>query len=418
MTKRILFIMSDTGGGHRAAAEAIAAALTEKHGDGVSVELVDVFRTYSPFPLKYMPEFYPWLINRSKTSWGLGYRLSNSRANARTLTRSMYVTMENGLRKMLRDHPADVVVSVHSVLTRVTMQALNALNERPPYVVVVTDLVSTHMFWYDRRAERTLVPTQPAYDRGIRAGLEPERMRITGLPVHPRFAGTLLSKAEARQSLGWDANLPAVLIVGGGEGMGPIFKTAQSIDEQGQPCQIAIIAGRNKLLKARIEETTWRNPVHVYGFVTDMPRMMAAADILATKAGPSTITEACIAGLPLIMYDAIPGQETGNVEFVVDNQAGVYAPNPREAGDAVGAWLAEGAEGLQRRSENARRIALPNAVYDIADEIWSYAQMPQIPNEKRRLLRRLTKRAASLRELNYTRNVARAFLRRDRRLRR
>lgn len=418
MPKRILFIMSDTGGGHRAAAEAIAAALVEQHGDDVSIELVDVFRGYSPFPFKYMPEFYPWLINKSKSSWGIGYKLSDSRTNARTLARSMYVTMESGIKQMLRDHPADVIVSVHSVLTRVTMQALCAQSQRPPYVVVVTDLVSTHMFWYDRRAERTLVPTQPAYDRGLRAGLTPEQMRVTGLPVHPRFARGLLDKAEARASLGWDPDLPAILIVGGGEGMGPIYKTAQAIDGQQLQCQLAIIAGRNKALKTRIEETTWNQPTHAYGFVTDMPRMMAAADILVTKAGPSTISEACIAGLPLILYDAIPGQETGNVEYVIENEAGVYAPHPREVGEAVAAWLAEGAAGLQRRSANARRIARPNAVYEIADEIWQYTAVPYVENPKRKLLRRLTKSAVSLKEMNYTRTVAKTFLRRDRRLRR
>ncbi|MGQ9908739.1 MAG: MGDG synthase family glycosyltransferase [Candidatus Flexifilum sp.] len=402
MAKRVLFIMSDTGGGHRAAAEAISAALKELHGDQVEIELVDAFRGYSPFPFKYMPEFYPWLINKSKSSWGLGYKLSDSRANARTLTRGMYVTMESGLKQMLRDHPADVVVSVHSVLTRVTMQALTSLRERPPYVVVVTDLVSTHMFWYERRAERTLVPTRPAYERGLLAGLKPEQMRITGLPVHPRFARGLLAKDQARASLGWDPDLPAILIVGGGEGMGPIYKTAQAIDSLNLNCQLAIIAGRNKGLKERIESTQWHQPTHVYGFVTDMPRMMAAADILVTKAGPSTISEACIAGLPMILYDAIPGQETGNVEYVIENQAGVYAPDPREVADAVSQWLAEGPQGLQRRSQNALRIARPNAVFEIAAEVWEYAQHPRIPNERRKLLRQLTERAANLADLNYT----------------
>lgn len=102
--KKILFLMSDTGGGHRAAAEAIRDALLTKYE--AEIKLVDVFRSYSPFPFKYMPEFYPWLINHSKSSWGVGYKLSNSRRNARTLSRGMYVTMESGMKQMLRDNPA------------------------------------------------------------------------------------------------------------------------------------------------------------------------------------------------------------------------------------------------------------------------------------------------------------------------
>jgi 1,2-diacylglycerol 3-beta-galactosyltransferase len=383
--KKILFLMSDTGGGHRAAAEAIRDALLSKYE--AEIKLVDVFRSYSPFPFKYMPEFYPWLINHSKSSWGVGYKLSNSRRNARTISRGMYVTMESGMKQMLRDNPADVVVSVHSVLTRVSMQALLSFEKRPPFVVVVTDLVSTHMFWYDRRADRTLLPTQPALDRGLWAGLMPEQMRITGLPVHPRFAKGLTDKATARAALGWDPDLPAILVVGGGEGMGPIYKTARAIDSRKMKCQLAIIAGRNQSLQDKLNENDWNQPTHVYGFVTDMPRLMAAADILVTKAGPSTISEACIAGLPLILYDAIPGQETGNVDYVVDNHAGVFAPSPRAVAENVQAWLAEGREGLERRSNNARRIGRPNAVWEIADEVWAYAQEPLIPINRRNLLK-------------------------------
>lgn len=390
MKKRILFLMSDTGGGHRAAAEAIGDALIRQHGDQVDVQLVDVFRSYTPFPFKYAPEFYPWLVNRSKSSWGVGYKLSNTQQRARVLSRGMYVTIESGMKQMLREHPADVVVSVHSILTRPAMEALMAQEKRPPFVVVVTDLVSTHMFWYDWRADRTLLPTQPAYDRGRKAGLSRDKMRITGLPVHPRFTERLTDKASARESLGWDPDLPALLMVGGGEGMGPLYKTCRAINDRGLKCQLAVIAGRNKPLQEQLERSHWAQPTHIYGFVSDMPRLMAAADILLTKAGPATISEACIAGLPMILYDAIPGQETGNVEYVLANDAGIFAESPRAVADAAEAWLSEGPEGLARRSDNARRIGRPNAVFDIAEEIWEQAQRPPIPTNRRNLLRDIT----------------------------
>jgi 1,2-diacylglycerol 3-beta-galactosyltransferase len=383
--KKILFLMSDTGGGHRAAAEALRDAILSKYE--AEVKLIDVFRAYSPFPFKYMPEFYPWLINHSKSSWRVGYKLSDSRSSARTLSRGMYVTMESGMKQMLRDNPADVIVCVHSVLTRVSMQALLSFQQRPPFVCVVTDLVSTHMFWYDRRADRTLLPTQPAYQRGLMAGLKPEQMRVTGLPVHPNFAKSLTDKASARKALGWDPNLPAILMVGGGEGMGPIYKTARALNQRRMRCQIAVIAGRNQALQARLQESEWNQPTHIYGFVNDMPRLMAAADILVTKAGPATISEACIAGLPMILYDAIPGQETGNVDYVVQNHAGVFAPSSRAVAESVEDWLSEGHRGLERRSRNARRLGRPNAVWDIADEVWEYAHHPMIVNNRRNLLK-------------------------------
>lgn len=380
MKKRVLFLMSDTGGGHRAAAEAIRDAMFLRYGeDAVAIELVDVFR-HSSFPLNYMPEFYPWIVNHGKISYGMGFYLSNTRRRAKVLSTSMYLTNANRLRRMVLNHPADVVVCVHSVIARPSMQAFLAMDERPPFITVVTDLVSTHMFWYVRQGERCLVPTQIAYDRGLACGLNPEQLRITGLPVHPRFNRNRMNKAEARQALRWRQDLPVVLLVAGGEGMGPLYETARAINNKALDCQLAIIAGKNQALKERLVAAAWNQPTHIYGFVDNMPRLMAAADILVTKAGPATICEAAIAGLPMILNDAIPGQETGNVDYVVGSGAGVYAPNPNAVSDTVQLWLLEGPEGLARRAENARRLARPDAVWDIAGEVWRYAHHGPIRN--------------------------------------
>lgn len=392
--KRVVFLMSDTGGGHRAAAEAIRDALIIRYGaDQIDAKLVDVFRA-SAFPMNYMPEFYPWLINHSKNSWGFGYNLSNTRRRADVLSRGMYMANARRFRQMALSNPADVVVCVHSVIARPSMRAYASLDKRPPFITVVTDLVSTHMFWYDRRAERCLVPTQTAYDRGLSCGLRPDQMRITGLPVHPGFTEKLSSQAEARADLNWDPDLPAILMVAGGEGMGPLYDTACAIDAKGLKCQIVIIAGKNKALKAKLEKYNWKQPTFIYPFVTNMPQLMAAADMIVTKAGPATITEAGIAGLPLILSDAIPGQEDGNVEHVIENNAGAYAPTPQKVAATVEAWLAEGPEGLKQRSDNARRIANPNAVWEIAEEVWDWAQQPLIQNKRVSLRRKIRDRVS------------------------
>ncbi len=402
MKKRILFLMSDTGGGHRAAAEAIAEALHRKYADKVAIELIDVFKAYSPFPWNFMPELYPWLISHGKSSWGAGYNFSNTPQRAKVLSRGMYITVEGRIKRMLREHPSDVVVSVHSLLTPLAMQALNARDTRPPFVGIITDLVSTHMFAYAPDSERTLVPTQPAYERGLDAGLRPDQMRITGLPVHPRFSEGLADKTEARRTLGWDITLPTLLLVGGGDGMGPLFKAARAINSRRLKCQLVVIAGRNKTLKAELEAASWNQPTHIYGFVNDMPRLMSAADVLVSKAGPSTICEACIAGLPMILYDAIPGQETGNVQYVLDNRAGVFAPSPLEVADVAQKWLGEGTARLHQRSENARRIGRPNAVWEIAEEVWHYAHQPPVATNRRNLWKDVTKNSKLLSSFEQT----------------
>ena len=380
MKKRIVFLMSDTGGGHRAAAEAITDALIEKYGDEqVDSQLVDVFRNYTYPPFRSAPESYPVMVNKSPILWKTLYEIPNSPRRALIAKNALWYWNRRKLMQLPKHYPADVVVSVHSVITRPSFWAYQQQPERPPFLTVVTDLTSTPMLWYEKRCEHCYVPTQRAYDRGLACGMRPEQITITGLPVNPSFIRALgsVSKQEARTELGWDPNLPTIMMVAGGEGMGPIFETARSIDAQNLHCQLVVIAGKNATLKDKLEGQAWNQPTHIYGFV-NMPLFMLASDILVTKAGPGTITEAGIASLPMIIMDRIPGQEEGNVDHVVDNGAGVYAPKPGLVAEEVTRWLERGQTYLEERASNAKKLANPDAVYQIAENIWEYAHFEAI----------------------------------------
>ncbi|MBX3064532.1 MAG: glycosyltransferase [Anaerolineae bacterium] len=393
--KRILFLFSDTGGGHRAAAEAIIAALRQRYGAAVQCEMVDVFRDYAPSPFKYAPEVYPVWVNRGRLMWTLSYHMSNRRGQPAAMTfmvRSIWRKFRRGLSRLFEDHPSDLIVSVHPLFNSLAMASLRRLPQRPPFITVVTDLVSTHAFWYNRHVERILVPTQPAVDRGLKLGINPDRLRVTGLPVHPDFANSLIGKAEAREKLAWDAQLPAILLVGGGAGMGPLFRIARRINALALPCQLVIVAGRNEKLKSKLDKVKWNQPTQIYGFVTNMPELMAASDILVTKAGPGTISEACMAGLPLIISDHIPGQEYGNVKYIIAHKAGVYARGPRRVARVINKWLHEPADRLKERGENAKKLAMPNAVWDIADELWQWCQKPPVDQPQKQRSETVTRR--------------------------
>jgi 1,2-diacylglycerol 3-beta-galactosyltransferase len=382
MAKRVLFLMSDTGGGHRAAAEAIRDAILEKHGpDSITAELVDVYRKMR-FPANRMPELYPWLVNRAVWLWTAAYRLGDSPRRARFFSRLAYAGNRGALRRIPVEHPADAVCCVHSVIHQPTMSAYQTYPSRPPWVTVVTDLVTTPFFWYDRRVDLCLVPTQEAYERGLACGLKPDQLRVTGLPVHPNFQRRLSDKTTAREQLGWPTDRTVVMMVAGGDGMGPLGQTVEALLGKRLDAHLIVICGRNSMVKERIDAaiaSRGARNVTTFGFVTDMPRFMAAADVLVTKAGPATISEACIAGLPIILSGAIPGQEDGNVRFVVENDAGAFAPGPALVADTVERWLAEGTEALARRGERARRIARPDAVWEIGDEVWAAAHRSPVP---------------------------------------
>lgn len=371
-TKRVLVLMSDTGGGHRAAAEAIQAAAEERYGGALTFDLVDVFRHYTPPPFRYAPEIYPRWVNRAAVTWKLSYHSINSPRRSALAVRMLSLLWQRGIQRLIADHPADMILGVHSLVSRPVLSAFRRLPNPPPALIVVTDLVTTHASWYDPAIERCLVPTQAAFQYGLTCGLAPEQMRVVGLPVHPDFARRLTRKDAAREALGLHPELPAVLLVAGGEGMGQLFETAAAINDKQLPCQLMIVAGRNEALQAQLQAHAWNQPTQIYGFVNFMPRLMAAADMLVTKAGPATISEAFLAGLPIILNGAVPGQEDGNITLVVENGAGVYAPSPSQTAQTVEAWLATAGE-IEKRAAHAKKLAQPDAVWQIADEIYQMA---------------------------------------------
>ncbi|MGA2111868.1 MAG: glycosyltransferase [Anaerolineales bacterium] len=366
----ILVLFSDTGGGHRSAAEAVVEALQENHRGEFSFDMVDAFVAYAPYPLNLMPTWYPQMM-RWPGAWEMAFRVTDSRGGSRAFSATLWPWVQNAARQLVREHPADMILNFHPVFNAPVMRALG--KNRPPFITVVTDLVSTHALWFHRQVDLCLVPTEPARSRGLVCGLSSERIRVVGLPVKRRFCVPAGDKAELRRRLGWPVDIPVVLLVGGGEGMGPLYKTAREIERVNTNCALAIIAGRNEKLRLRLENSAWTIPAFVYGFVTEMPDLMRAADLLVTKAGPGTISEALNASLPMVLYSRLPGQEDGNVLYVVEEGAGLWAPGPKRTAQAVAEMLTD-QQRLERAAQCCRRVARPQAAEQVASLAWQILQ--------------------------------------------
>lgn len=361
----ILFLFSDTGGGHRSAAEAIIEALELEYGNAVTTEMLDFFKSHAPLPLNKMPDWYPDMV-KAPQLWGLSFKISDGRRRARAITASMWPYIGRATRRIVKEHPADLIVTVHPLATTVILKALG--RHRPPFIIVVTDMVTTHALWYDQRADLILVPTVIARQRAITYEMDPEQVRVVGQPVAERYCVPAGNKAALREKLGWEKDKTIILLVGGGEGMGPLGKTAREIASSGLDVALAIVCGRNQRLKKHLESLDWPVPTHIYGFTRELPDFMRAADVLVTKAGPGTIAESLNAHLPMILYAKLPGQEDGNVTFVVDEKVGVWAPQPKRVVQTLVEWV-NNPEIRLGYVENCRRAARPDASRQIARAI-------------------------------------------------
>jgi 1,2-diacylglycerol 3-beta-galactosyltransferase len=359
----ITFLFSDTGGGHRAASEAIIESLHIEFGDAMVTEMVDFLMDYAPPPFNLLPEIYPDLV-RAPELWGAMFDISDGRPQARFVTSTFWPYVRRAINRLVRDHHSDILVCVHPLANSFALRALGK-KVRPRFVTVVTDLVSTHAMWFDQRADLILVPTEQARQNAIHYHMLPEKVRVVGQPVSQRCSAPIGDKALLRSNLGWPQDKFTILIVGGGDGMGPLAETARAIDKSGLDVVMAIVAGRNSKLEAELKEQPWENPAFIYGFTRDMPDFMRAADVIVTKAGPSSIAEALNAELPIILYAKLPGQEDGNVDFVLSEGVGVWAPESLEVIRALTRWVCRPNE-RQQVVLNCRRAARPDASRQIA----------------------------------------------------
>lgn len=374
-----MVLMSDTGGGHRASAEALQAGFEQLYGDDFQVDYVDVWTDHTPYPFNQLPKTYSFMV-RNSLMWRIGYYGQQPRfihVPTQTVS-SLFVSKQ--VAAAFDHYQPDLVVSVHPLMQLVPLRVLRQQARRGkrkpvPFATVVTDLTTCHNTWFHPLVDRCFVPTLYCKRSAMRNGLKEEQITVHGLPIRPAFSQKLAPKHQLRRSLGLERDLPIVLLVGGGEGMGAIEKTLQALDDRvGGGCQVVAVCGRNKALIERLNHRSFPGglKVRVCGFVTNMAEWMTASDTIITKAGPGTIAEALICGLPIILNGFIPCQEEGNVPFVVDNKVGLFERKPAAIAQILEGWLTVEKAEFNRFAERAREIgsrwkgALLRIVVDLA----------------------------------------------------
>lgn len=384
MTQHILVLMSDTGGGHRASAQAIKAGFQELYPDRFAIEIIDVITNYLSWPWNQVPRLYPFLSNRAPALYKWLYDSTGPHSFGRWLSLTGSRMSIKPVQQAFVQYQPDLIISVHPLMQLVSMWVMERLHRRIPFVTVVTDLSTAHPMWFHPQVDACYLASEQTYQLALQAGLRPEQIHLFGLPIRPAFARPSRPKAELRQALGMDADLPAVLLIGGGEGIGPVEEIAAdlgaTLSAGGRPSgQLVVVAGRNHSLQDRLAARSWPMPAFINGFVDNMPDWMAACDAIVTKAGPGTIAEALISGLPIVLSGFIPGQEEGNVPFVVDNGVGEYSTDPAAIAAIIARWFGPQRATLAEMSAKARALGHPQATFDIVRSITALLETKTTP---------------------------------------
>ncbi len=384
MTKRALFLISDTGGGHRSAADAITAALDEIKEPNAFDHRVDDVAAHCSFPLTQLGLGYSMALRYAPPVYGALYYATNGRRRYRALVRFCEPLYRERLRDLFISYKPDVIVAVHPLLNHAALRArADARMLHVPIVTVITDLGKVHESWLTPDADAVVVPAHEVYERALSRGVHPSRLRLLGHPIHPKFDDVVGTKEELRDQLGLPKNKAITLLMAGGEGGGKLLPTAIALSRAHLPTHLVVICGRNETLHAKLAELAADrpSPMTVLGFTDKIPELMRAADLLVTKAGPGTLAEANAAQLPVVVYDYVPGQERGNVDFVRDNGIGDIAIDSTAQVVRAVERLVKNAERLKAMRVAQEIVAPKRSSRRIARLIAQIANTGTIPDE-------------------------------------
>jgi processive 1,2-diacylglycerol beta-glucosyltransferase len=313
--------------------------------------------------VRTIPQVYGFIYDRAeRATVAGGFRVWAGEFTARNI---------HGLIERMRP---SAVVCTHAFPCGVMAAYKREFDPTLPVMGIVTDFV-VHPFWVYKNIDAYAVATPEIRAALIARGIDPAAIGVDGIPVDPRFGARPADRGALRERLGLPRDGAVVLVMGGGLGLGPVASTVRALARSAAAVMPVVIVGKNRALQRRVTEAARRDgtDVRVLGFVGDVPDWMHAADVLVTKPGGLTTSEALAAGTPLVLLRPLPGQEERNAKYLVSHGAALRATRAGELVRMVDAVLA-GGDATRRLHAAAAELAHPDAAERIAARIAALAR--------------------------------------------
>jgi processive 1,2-diacylglycerol beta-glucosyltransferase len=368
MPRRVLVLSASVGAGHLRAAEAVTEALKILDPEAV-VRNIDVLELTNAAFRKLYGRAYLDLIARAPHLLGYFYDLLDRRPSdqhkADRFRRAVEKLNLNRFLRLLREETWDVIVNTHFLPAELIASLRRHGKLETPHLTVTTDF-ETHRLWVNQPCDHYFTATEEGSAYLAHWGVPAADISVTGIPIHPAFSEPK-DQACCRQQLGLTGDRPVVLQLAGGFGVGPVQRIFESLLAVERPLEIVVVAGRNVELKNQLETVAVppRHRAIIVGFTTQMDDWMTAADLVVTKPGGLTTSESLARGLAIVVVNPIPGQESRNSDFLLENGAAIKVNNLGTMTFKL-ARLLEDAEKLSSLRRNALSLGRPRAAFDVA----------------------------------------------------
>ena len=372
---RILVFSVKAGAGHLRAAQAVTHAIRERFPN-VEVVSADALEYTNAAFRKGYTEGYETLVRNLPSVWERIYESLETKpadSNAKKLATLWSRLNTKHLLMFVENFKPDVIACTHFLPAEVLGAQRAKGKLRAPVYTILTDY-DIHSMWIQEGVTGYFVASSEMAHALREKGIGTASVEVSGIPILPEFAREYPPRETTRQTLGLNPAQRTVLVAAGGFGMMSADDAVKLLAGHLPEAQFLAVAGRNAELEKRLKKLAraYKGRVKPFGFVDNMHELMAASDVAVSKSGGLTTSECLAMGLPMLVFNPIPGQEERNAIYLLEHGAGLWARTPAQMLFKVKALL-DDPKRLADMQEAARRIARPRAAFDIAERLMGLA---------------------------------------------
>ncbi len=368
MSKKILVLSASVGAGHMRAAQAVELALKQTDPDAL-VRNVDVLTLTNIAFRKLYGEAYLELVNRAPHVLGYVYDMLDKPRKASSKRDRLRLALETfnltKLCDLLESQDWDAVVNTHFLPAEILANLKKRKKLNLKQMTVTTDF-ETHRLWVNQPCERYTTATEEGKLYLQHWGIDPTTIDVTGIPIHPVFSQPK-SRTACIKNQQLQGKNPIVLQSAGGFGVGPVEQIYRGILSIERPIELVVVAGKNAAVKSKLEkiDVPKRHRAKVIGFTTEIDELMCVSDLVVSKPGGLTTSEVLARGCAMAIVNPIPGQESRNSDYLLENGAAIKINNLATLAHKLSGVLADENRLAQLKS-NARKLGHPHAAFDVA----------------------------------------------------
>jgi len=368
LQKKVLFLYSTKFSGHYHAAEAVSKAIEEIDAS-IKTLKVETISFISPKIGKIIHKAYLGMIKKTSSIYDLLWDNQRVFRSTNRLKEVLFDRLSKDRFKELFDEfRPDATICTQAFPCGIISRLKRDYNREIKIIAVITDY-DVHSYWIYENVDYYMVATEDMKIKLNKKGINDRKIKVTGIPVKPIFKLSK-DKDKLRKKLNIDNGLPVILIIGGSYGLGPLYDAVKILSEMKESYQFLVVCGKNERMIKKIEllKSQISNPLKCFGYIDNIDELMEVSNLLITKPGGITITEALLKGIPMIIYNIVKGQESQNYRFLIKEGMAAECKDINRLKEVVRDLLNSDKK-QQEFIQKSKEYINPDAAYDIADII-------------------------------------------------